>query len=296
MSPTKAKLAGLAIAGALSAYLCTPAAADLDPAHKGGTLRLLAVGAGGTIDPHVNYTLQYWQLYQSIYDGLTSFKHANGVEGFTVVPDLAEELPPPADDGKSYTFKLRKGIKFSDGRELTVKDAVASFQRIFKVSSPTAGGFYAGIVGADKCLAEPATCTLEGGVVGDEAAGTVTINLVQPDPELFQKLAVPHAAILPADAPPSDVGTQSLPGTGAYMIAAYDPNKQLKIVRNPHFKEWSADAQPDGYPDEINYDFGLTDEAAINAIINGEADWTLDPPPPDRLVEIGTKYKDQVHV
>ena len=79
MSSMKARLAGLAIAGALSAYLCTPAAADLDPAHKGGTMRLVAVGAGGTIDPHINYTLQYWQLYQSIYDGLVTFKHADGV-------------------------------------------------------------------------------------------------------------------------------------------------------------------------------------------------------------------------
>ena len=60
-------------------------------------------------------------------------------------------------------------------------------------------------------------------------------------------------------------------------------------MRNPQFKEWSADAQPDGYPDEIDYDFGLTDEAEINAISNGEADWTLDPPPADRLVEIGTQ-------
>jgi peptide/nickel transport system substrate-binding protein len=290
-----AALAGMASALLLASGVAQPAAA-LDEAHRGGTMRLLAVGAGGTIDPHINYTLQYWQLYQSIYDGLVTFKHAAGTDGFTIVPDLAEELPPPADDGKSYTFKLRKGIKFSNGQELTVKDVAASLQRIFKVSSPTAGGFYSVIVGADKCLKEPATCTLEGGVVADEAAGTVTINLVQPDAEIFQKLAVPHAVIVPADSPTSDVGTQALPGTGAYMIAAYDPNKQLKIVRNPNFKEWSVDAQPDGYPDEINYDFGLTDEAAITAIQNGEADWTLDPPPPDRLVEIGTKYKDQVHV
>jgi peptide/nickel transport system substrate-binding protein len=296
MSPTKAKLAGLAIAGALTAYLCAPAAADLDPVHKGGTMRLLATSAAGSIDPQVNYTLQYWQLYQSIYDGLTAFKHAAGSEGFTVVPDLAEELPPPADDGKSYTFKLRKGIKFSDGRDVSVKDVVASFQRIFKVSSPTSGGFYSVIVGADKCLKEPATCTLEGGVVGDEAAGTVTINLVQPDPELFQKLAVPHAVVLPADSPTSDVGTQPLPGTGAYMIAAYDPNKQLKIVRNTHFKEWSADAQPDGYPDEVVMDFGLTDEAEVTAVQNGEADWVFDEIPADRLAELGTTYKDQVHI
>ena len=123
----------------------------------------------------------------------------------------------------------------------------------------------------------------------------MTINLTQPDPEIFQKLAVPHAVIVPADSPTTDVGTQPLPGTGAYDRCVRS-QQAAEDRAQPHFKEWSADAQPDGYPDEINYDFGLTDEAAINAIINGEADWTLDPPPPDRLVEIGTKYKDQVHV
>src|SRR5260221_5368999 len=217
-----------ALAGTMVAGLHSASAAGLLPEHKGGTLRALATAAGGTIDPQINYTLQYWQLYQSIYDGLVTFKHAAGSDGFTIVPDLAESIPPPADDGKSYTFKLRKGIKISDGRELGVKDVVASLQRIFKVSSPTSGTFYAVFVGADKCLKDPATCTLEGGVVANEAAGTVTINLVQPDPELFQKLAVPHAVILPADSPMKDVGTKPLPGTGAYMIAAYDPDKQLK--------------------------------------------------------------------
>jgi len=296
MISVRTKFAGLATAAALALSVAMPASAELDPAHKGGTMRLLAVGAGGTIDPHINYTLQYWQLYQFIYDGLVAFKKAEGTAGFEIVPDLAEALPTVADDGKSYTFKLRKGIKFSNGNEVTVKDVVASLQRIFKVSSPTSGGFYFVIVGADKCLAEPATCTLEGGVVADEAAGTVTINLIQPDPELLQKLALPHASILPADAPATDVGTQPIPGSGAYTIAAYDPNKQLKLVRNPHFKVWSWDAQPDGYPDEIHYDFGLTDEAAITAVQNGEADWTYDPPPPDRLVELGTQFADQVHI
>src|SRR5437762_6389957 len=284
-----------ALAGTFAAGL-QAASADLLPEHKGGTLRALATAAGGTIDPQINYTLQYWQLYQSIYDGLVSFKHAAGSEGFTIVPDLAESIPPPADDGKSYTFKLRQGIKFSDGRELGVKDVVASLQRIFKVSSPTSGTFYAVILGADKCLKDPANCTLEGGVVGNEAANTVTINLVQPDPELFQKLAVPHAVILPADAPAKDVGTKPLPGTGAYMIAAYDPDKQLKLVRNPHFKQWSADAQPDGYPDEVDMDFGLTDEVEVTAVQNGQADWVFDDLPADRLQELGTSYKDQVHI
>ncbi|MEQ1522631.1 MAG: ABC transporter substrate-binding protein, partial [Aestuariivirga sp.] len=136
----------------------------------------------------------------------------------------------------------------------------------------------------------------EGGVVGDEAAGTGTINLTRPDAELFDKLALPHAAIVPADSPMEDVGSNPLPGTGAYMISAYDPNKGLTMVRNPHFKVWSEQAQPDGYPDVVNYDFGLTEEAEVTAIQNGEADWMLDEIPADRLAEIGTKNKDQVHI
>jgi peptide/nickel transport system substrate-binding protein len=69
MISTRIKFAGVAAAALLSLSAAAPASAELDPAHKGGTMRLLAVGAGGTIDPHVNYTLQYWQLYQSLDDG-----------------------------------------------------------------------------------------------------------------------------------------------------------------------------------------------------------------------------------
>jgi peptide/nickel transport system substrate-binding protein len=288
------------LAGAAAALLLlagwTPAQAEYQTAHRGGTMRIVARAAGGTLDPHINYTLQYWQVYQLVYDGLIGFKKANGAEGFKKVPDLAEELPAPTNDGKTYVFKLRKGIHFSNGNEVGVKDVVASFQRIFKVSSPTAGGFYSVIVGADKCLAEPKTCTLEGGVVGDEAAGTVTINLTRPDAEIFDKLALPHAVVLPADAPVEDAGSVPIAGTGAYMFQSYDPNKAMVLVRNPHFKVWSEDAQPDGYPDVVQYDFGLTEEAQITAIQNGEADWMFDEPPADRLAEIGTKNKEQVHV
>ncbi|MEQ1521396.1 MAG: ABC transporter substrate-binding protein [Aestuariivirga sp.] len=273
-----------------------PASAEYMKEHRGGTMRIVARSAGGTVDPHINYTLQYWQIYQSLYDGLVGFQKAAGADGFTKVPNIAEAFPEPTNDGKTYVFKIRKGIMFSNGKELGVKDVVASLQRIFKVSSPTAGGFYSVIVGADKCLADAKTCTLEGGVVGDEAAGTVTINLTRPDAEIFDKLALPHASILPADSPTEDVGSNPLPGTGAYTISAYDPNKGMTLSRNPHFKVWSEQAQPDGYPDVVQYDFGLTEEAQVTAVQNGEADWMFDEPPADRLAEMGTKNKDQVYV
>ncbi|MCZ3388941.1 MAG: ABC transporter substrate-binding protein [Actinomycetia bacterium] len=267
-----------------------------DPAHAGGTLTLLAKSAGGTLDPQINYTLQYWQLYQAAYDGLTSFKKVDGADSFTVVPDLAEKIPQATRGGKTYVFTMRKGIKFSDGTPVTTDDVVASFQRIFKVSSPTAGSFYNGIVGADACLNTPATCTLAGGVVGDKAAGTVTINLTAPDPEFLYKLSVPHASILPASAPSKDAGTTPIPTTGPYMFKSYDPNTSLVMVRNPYFKLWSQDAQPQAYADEIDYKFGLTVEAEVTAVENGQANWLFDPPPADRLAEIGSEYASQAHV
>ncbi|RWC34319.1 ABC transporter substrate-binding protein [Mesorhizobium sp.] len=283
-------------AALLAGTWLAPAQAEYLKEHRGGTIRLLARSAAGTLDPHINYTDQGWQMYQPIYDGLVAFRKAEGMDGFTVVPDLAETLPQVSNDGKTFTFKLRKGIKFSSGQELGVKDVVASFQRIFKVSGPTSGTFYAGIVGADKCLADTKNCTLEGGVVGDEAAGTITINIAKPDAELLYKLALPHAVVLPADTPAEDMGSKPIPSTGAYMISAFDPNKGMTVSRNPNFKQWSEDAQPDGYPDVVQYDFGLSEEAAVTAIQNGEADWMFDALPSDRLGELGSKSMDQLHI
>lgn len=294
--------AGLLTAAALLAQtaLVSPVLsqdrAALMAEHRGGTITLSAVSAAGSIDPMINYTAQFWQLYQMTYDGLVKFKQAGGTDGFEIVPSIAEAIPEATNDGKTYVFKIRKGIMFSNGKEVTPSDVVASYQRIFKVKGPTTGSFYNGFVGADKCIADPATCTLEGGVIGDDAAGTVTINLVAPDAEIFSKLAVPHASILPADAPLADAGTTPIPGTGAYFFESYNPNEQLVIKRNPHFKEWSVDAQPDGYADEIIYKFGLTEEATINAIINGQIDWMFDTPPADRLPEIGSKYASQIKI
>jgi len=291
-SPTSPTATGTGASGQADAA----APATFQAQHKGGDLKLLAKSAGGTLDPQVNYTLQYWQLYQTLYDGLLAFKKVNGQQSFTVVPDLAQALPEVSNGGKTYTFTLRKGIKFSNGQDVTVTDVAASFKRIFTVSSPTAGSFYNGIVGAAACLKAPITCDLSKGLVVDKGSGTVVINLVAPDPELKYKLSVPHASILPAGSPPKDAGNKPIPTTGPYMIASYDPNTALTLVRNPSFTQWSHDAQPQAYSDTVTESFGLTVEAAVTAVENGQADWVFDPPPADRLDEIGTRYASQAHV
>jgi len=265
-------------------------------AHEGGTLHLVAASAGGTLDPQVNYTLQYWQLYQGAYDGLITYARTGGAKSEVIVPDLATALPTVSADGKTYTFTLRKGIKFSTGKTVTTTDVVDSFRRLFKVSSPNAGSWYNVIVGADACLKKPASCTLDGGVVADAGSNTVTFNLTQPDPEFEAQLAMPFASVLPATTPAKDLGTTPIPTTGPYYFASYSPTKSLVMKRNTYFKPWSADASPVGYPDEIDETFGLTAEAEVTAVENGQADWMYDTPPSDRLVEISNKYSSQAHV
>jgi len=265
--------------------------------NSGGTLTTVAQAApSGSPDTQINYTLQEWQLLIITHDGLLAFKRTSGTEGTKIVPDLATAVPKPQDGGKTYVFHLRKGIKYADGTTVKASDFTRTFERMFAVHGPTAGSFYKGIVGADACLKTPASCDLsKNGVVADDGKNTVTFHLTDGDPEFFDKLAVPFAFVLPPSTPMKEVQLPP-PGTGPYKFAQYNPNKQIKLVRNTFFKEWSKDAQPKGNPDVIIQKFGLAPEAEVTQVENGQADWMFDNVPSDRLGELSNKYSDQVHI
>ncbi len=262
---------------------------------KGGDMLLLANTApSGSPDPQVNYTLQEWQLLIFTHDGLVAYKRVAGEEGTKKVPDLAESLPTPTDGGKTFTFTLRPGIKFSNGQTVTGQDVKATFERLFKIgNSPNAGTWYNVIEGGDACVKTPKTCDLSKGIVVD--GNKVTFHLTRGDPEFLDKLAVPFAFILPASTPTKNVDIPP-PGTGPYKWAEYAPNKQIKLVRNPNFKVWSKDAQPAGNPNTITEKFGLSVEAEYTQVANNQADWVFDQPPADRLTELDTKYSDRLFV
>ncbi|MDL2171859.1 MULTISPECIES: ABC transporter substrate-binding protein [Asaia] len=263
--------------------------------HRGGGLRLTADAPGGTLDPQINYTSEYIQLFVNMYDGLVTYRQADGTRGLEVVPDLAEALPEVSADGLVWAFRLREGIRFSNGAPVTVEDVAASLRRIYKVGSPTALSFYGNITGAKACLADPAHCRLEG-VTTDPATRRITIRLDAPDGEFLQKLAFPHAVILPRDTPATESALTPLPGTGPYRITHYDPSRRMEIGRNPYFRVWNPAAQSEGYVDRIDYDFGLSDEAEVTAIEQGQYDSMLDAKPQDRLGELGSRFTDQVHL
>lgn len=275
--------------------LCGTARAATGDDRYGGTLRLITTAGSGSFDPQINYTERYWEIFQAMYDGLVTFAKTGGKQSLTIVPDLATEVPKPTDGGLTYVFHLRRGIKFSNGQELTVQAVVHSFRRLFKVNNPNAGTWYDVIVGGRTCNAHPDHCTLPG-VVADAASNTITIHLRHPDSEFLDQLAVPFGSILPADTPDHDMGTTPVPGTGAYMVKSFNPSGGIVMVRNPYFHQWSRLAQPRGYPDQIDYSFGLSPEAQVTAVENDQYDWMFEDVPADRLNEIATKFTSQVHI
>ena len=176
-----------------------------------------------------------------------------GIEGSELVANLATSLPRPTDGGTSYAFRLRPDIRYSTGQLVKPEDVRSSIERGFKLRSTYHRDWFRGVVGGEACARRPATCQLTKGIVTDPAANTVTFHLTRPDPEFLGKLAIANAFVLPAGTPASDVGTSPVPATGPYMIQEFVPKQRLVLVRNPRFREWSRAAQPDGYPDRIEW-------------------------------------------
>jgi YVTN family beta-propeller protein len=272
---------------------------DSGAGHRGGTLTLRSdllphTNPIDSIDTAVSYSTYMWPLLRMTGDGLVAYNQVSGLAGTQLVPDLAVSLPAPTDRGKTYTFRLRPGIHYSNDRPVEASDFRPTFERDFKIGSPVA--YYDGIVGAARCRKRPKRCDLSRGIVADDAARTVAFHLVAPDPEFLYKLAIPFAYVLPAGTPPRDTETRPLPATGPYVIATYKSRRLLRLVRNRYFREWSQAAQPDGYPDQIVLRMAGTADQAIGDVIRAKADlvWTAEPFSQGQVVKLETQHASQV--
>ena len=225
-------------------------------------------------------------------DGLVGFKRVGGLDGGTQVPDLATSLPEPTDGGRTYTFRLRRGIRYSNGEPVRASDLRRALERDFRLRSESAF-VLRGLLGAGAC--STSRCDLSRGVVADDKAGTVTLHLRQPDPELFNKLAFPAAYPVPRNVSMTKPARLGVPGTGPYMIRSYK-HSHLVLVRNPRFREWSAAAQPNGYPDRIELTYNEASDEHLTTVEQGKADVIQEPLPTSRMDEIRTRYAAQVHI
>jgi peptide/nickel transport system substrate-binding protein len=261
--------------------------------HRGGTLVLLRQGAFGSIDPalHTDAAFAFIRLG---YDTLTALAPASGPAGLRLLPDLAVALPRPTDGGRTYVFRLRPHVRYSDGRLLRARDFRHAVERLFRVDSPGAS-YYSAVLGAHACERRPRRCRLAQGIETDDSAQTVTFHLRTPDPDFLFKLSVlGYSAPVPSDVADRRAVRRAIPGTGPYRIATFDKH-ELRFVRNPYFHEWSHAAQPDGYPDEIVYRFGGSAHAAVQDIVQGRADWLFGLPPQDELRNLRLRFSSQLH-
>jgi YVTN family beta-propeller protein len=277
-------------------------------AHRGGVLDALASGTNGplggdapTIDPGSAYNTDIWRVLVMTSDGLVGYRREGGVAGNELVPDLAVALPAPTDDGLTYTFQIRSGIRYSNGVLLRASDFRRGLERAFRVG----GGPVADlglVVGAQKCLKRPASCDLSRGIVADDATDTVTVHLTQPDPDLFAQLTLSVAYPVPPGTGVS-LPTRTVPGTGPYEISTYSPDLSgrpgthglLVLKRNPYFRQWSAAAQPAGFPDQIVVRTNYSQAEQVTAVEQGRADMTWDPPTPSEITALSQSDPSQLH-
>ena len=266
--------------------------------YKGGTLRVGTTSVLSSLDP--SFAADYY-IMPTVYDGLTAFKHVGGPEGNQLVPNLAEEMRPPADEGLTYSYSLRPGLKYSDGTPVQASDVRTTFERI--VRNELYGSFFLGALkGTETCTS--ARCDLSSSIVTDDSARTVIFHLARPFADFPYVLAIPALSIVPSSAPAGDGGAKPIPGTGPYRFGRVDFKRAedgsfasgvVVLERNPHFKSRGL-AQPDGYPDRIELTMGGEPEEHIEAVRSNRSDFTPDLQLPGlSLEEVASQLPSQIH-
>lgn len=262
--------------------------------HRGGTLRLetrvYGLDPGAFDDP---------ALLSLAYDGLVAYRRTGGSTFGTLVANLATDVPEPSPDGKTYVFKLRPNVRYSDGAPVRPEDFRASLEALLRLHGDEVPDYYHAIVGVPRCIKAPAKCDLSTGVETDARAGTITFHLTEPDPTFLHELAFTFAYVAPTNHP---FGTKAAPpATGPYRVASFAPGRRVRLVRNPYFRVWSRDARPDGLPDEIVVRGGRKINAQVAAVQRGTADVVVlsgffgGPLAPAAINALTTRLAGQMH-
>lgn len=251
MAAAGAVVAGLALGGIEAARADAP---------KGGTMVYARRADSLFLDPVLNdANVDIWIL-TNIYDTLIT--PTNDGKGLT--PGLATEWAA-SPDGKTFTLKLRPGVKFSDGTAMTVDDVVWSLKR---AADPKEGIW-------NFLLASINDVTAQG-------ADTVVLKLKNPDPSLPAALATFNSAIMPKakfEAAPGATPDEKAKafaehplGTGPFMLTDWKRGSSMTLVRNPHY--WDKDEKGAALPylDTVRFEIIPDDATRILKLRAGEVD------------------------
>ena len=242
-------------------------------------------GEPETLDTHKTSTVQEAHILRDMLEGLVTY-NAKG----EAVPGQAEKWEI-SDDGKTYRFTLRDGVKWSNGDPVKASDFVYSYRRIM---DPATGAKYANILypiaGSEKANKGQGKIEDIGVKAIDDK--TLEIRLEQATPYFLELLT--HQTSLPVhQASVEKFGKDFVkPGNmvtnGAYKLAEFVPNSHIKLVKNENYY-----GAKDVKIDTVNYFPNSDFSAMVRRYEAGELD-TTDDLPADQMKSLKERFKDQV--
>jgi peptide/nickel transport system substrate-binding protein len=278
--------AGISMIVAAYGVAGTRAKAAPKQTQKLGTLKAV-LDTIDYLDPQQAYTAQSWWAMWDVYETLLTYRHVDGAGGYKLVPGLATSLPRISNNGRVYRFKLRKGLKYSNGKKVRASDFKWAIKRGF-LATGQGVGFYTDIVGAKKYSKNPTKNGNIAGIIVNNRKRSITIKLTAPRGDFLTILALLFAAPVPANTPTS-IENGSIPGTGPYRFSNYDPNRSFTLVRNRFFKRTRY--IPRGNPNRVEVALVSDANAAVQRVIDGSADYTNAAIPPDRIASVKKRGK-----
>jgi YVTN family beta-propeller protein len=263
-SPTALTAADGRVWVAVDAQSITPSRSG----PSGGTLRVVSGFDVDYMDPALAYADLSWQLLYATCAKLLNYPDKPGVAGSQLIPEVAESLPTRSPDGRTYTFTIRRGFRFSppSDQPVTAQTFKYTIERTLnhRTQTPLAQ-FLGDVVGADAYMAGKATH-----ISGITASGNkLIIRLRAPAPDLPARIALPAFCAVPSNTPISSGGERAIPSAGPYYVASYAPGQGVVLLRNPNYHG----SRPHHFA-RIELAVGVPAQRAASEIEAGRADYT----------------------
>jgi peptide/nickel transport system substrate-binding protein len=255
----RARVVPIVLAAIVGALMLAPSGATR-ASKDGGTFRMaITVGIFQAVDPAL-YGLDY-RILRPACAALMSYPDKPLPAGLRLTPELAASYPVVSRDRRTYTFTIRKGLRFSTGAPLTARDVAHALERIFDPKMKAGGELFGDIVGARQMLAGKAT-TLAGVIANGR---TLRLRLTRPVPDFLARTsllcAVPSA--LPAD---PEGAKPPLASPAPYYVSEYVPGQRVVLERNRFYRG----ARPH-HVDRITVDL-QGDASAVDDVASGKLD------------------------
>lgn len=255
-------------------------------ANKGGTLRVNQNTSDfDFVDPQLAYRTDDWSMLFTTAMQLVSFPEKTGAAGSQLYPQAATAFPTVSKDGKTYTFKIRSGLKFSDGSPVTAAAYQRSWERILspKMGSPLGVNLDLQnvVVGADKFLAGKAAH-----ISGITAKGlTLSFRLTKPNATFVSIMSMQWFTAVKPNMAYSSQGLNVYPAAGPYYIKSRDAGRSTVLARNPYYK-----GDRPANPDQIVFTPNVNVDQSLLQVKAGQADIDLIGIPPTAASDLANTY------